>query len=285
MADPFIALQHLLPRHALTRLVGRLAASERGWVKTPFIRSFARAYGISLEEAERASFADYESFNAFFTRALREEVRPLEGDDQTLVSPVDGSVSQLGTISEGTLFQAKGNRYRLDELLGCRDGTAAERIAPYEGGRFATLYLAPSDYHRIHVPRLGTLIRSTAIPGTLFSVNGRTEAGIANLFCQNERLALEFETDQGPLAMVLVGALIVGSIETVFGTPPSPYRELAQSTHRQTFTRGSEIGRFLLGSTVIVCTGPAEPPWRQELRAGSRVLVGQSLTQALKGPA
>lgn len=285
MPDPFIALQHLLPRHALTRLVGRLAASRRGWIKTPFINGFARAYGITLEEAEHQAFSDYDSFNAFFTRSLREHVRPLEGDDPQLVSPVDGCVSQLGNLTEGTLFQAKGNRYRLDELLGRRDKADAASLRPYAGGRFATLYLAPNDYHRIHMPRLGTLIRSTAIPGTLFSVNGRTEAGIANLFCRNERLALEFETDQGPLALVLVGALIVGSIETVFGSPKSPYQHLAHSEHRQTFTRGSEIGRFLLGSTVIICTGPDEPAWRAELSTGSRVRVGQALTQDAADPA
>ncbi|MEM9744710.1 MAG: archaetidylserine decarboxylase [Pseudomonadota bacterium] len=273
--DFFVTLQHLLPRYALTRLTGRAAASQRPWLKRRLIRAFAHAYDIHLNEAECTDFEAFTSFNAFFTRALARGVRPLAGTEQQLVSPVDARISQIGAIEQGTLFQAKGRRYSLTELTGADANTdRAADAAQYEGGRFATLYLAPSDYHRIHVPLPGVLTRATAIPGTLFSVNGRTEAGIANLFCRNERLALEFDTERGPLFMVLVGALIVGAIETVFPGPRSPYRERSVHDYSQAFERGAEVGRFLLGSTVILGTGPGYVDWGSDAEPGRRVRVG-----------
>ena len=271
--DPFITLQHLLPRHALTRLVGLLAKSERRWIAQPFIRQFQQAYGISLDEAEVKTPDAFPSFNAFFTRALEQDARPIDGDDTVLVSPADGVVSQCGPIEQGQLFQAKGKRYSFAELT----GADAADVATFEGGRFATVYLAPSDYHRVHAPLGGTLTESRAIPGTLFSVNGRTEEGIANLFCRNERLVLCFETANGPLLLVLVGALIVGSIETVVAGPSSPYRRKESYRYNEVIERGAEVGRFLLGSTAIVCTTAEAAPWGESLSVGQKVRVRQGL--------
>lgn len=276
--NAFVTLQELLPRRLLTRFVGSLARSRQAWVRWPFIHGFCRAYGIDLKDAEAQSLDEFDCFNAFFTRALRRDARPLAQPSTVLVSPVDGAVSQIGQVEAGTLFQAKGNRYPLTELLATPKEQQAAIAERYEGGRFATLYLAPSDYHRIHMPSTGTLLRSTAIPGELYSVNARTEAGIPNLFCRNERLALEFETDEGSLLMVLVGALIVGQIETVFDGPQSPYARIAHRAHRQTFTRGSEIGRFLLGSTVVLITSPGTPAWGSGLSPGCPVRMGAALS-------
>ena len=275
--DAFIALQQVLPRHALTRFVGLLAASEQPWIAGPFKRIFSRAYDISLAEAEQESLAAYPSFNAFFTRALKSDARPLPpaGDAPLFVSPADGAISQVGTIRSGELLQAKGRSYSLAELMGAE--TTPALAEPYEGGRFATIYLAPNDYHRVHAPLAGTLRETRAIPGTLFSVNGRTEAGIPRLFCRNERLTLTFDTAAGPLLMVLVGALIVGRIDSVFGTMRSPYHRLDIQTHTDPVAWGGEVGRFLLGSTVIICTTAAAPAWGDGLETGQRVRVREPL--------
>lgn len=268
--DAFAMLQQALPKHALSRALGALAASERPAVAQPFIRAFAAAYRIDLGEAERTAFSDYRSFNDFFTRALRANARPLPSDPDAIVCPADGTVSQAGTLVDGQLLQAKGQRYPLDRLLG--------RAAPrYAGGDFATIYLAPSNYHRVHLPIAGELQRTTALPGALFSVNARTEAHVRELFCRNERLVCEFETASGGLVVVLVGALIVASIETVWGGPRSPYRQRVDQSWSLTLPRGAEIGRFLLGSTVIVCTEPGRMRLDPALTAGRVVRMGEAI--------
>ena len=268
--DAFAMLQQALPKHALSRALGALAASERPAVAQPFIRAFAAAYRIDLGEAERTSFKDYRSFNDFFTRALRANARPLPSDPDAIVCPADGTVSQAGTLVDGQLLQAKGQRYPLDRLLG--------RAAPrYAGGDFATIYLAPSNYHRVHLPIAGELQRTTALPGALFSVNARTEAHVRELFCRNERLVCEFETALGGLVVVLVGALIVASIETVWGGTRSPYRQRVDQSWSLTLPRGAEIGRFLLGSTVIVCTEPGRMRLDPALTAGRVVRMGEAI--------
>lgn len=267
-----LALQKAAPQHGLSRLMGRLAASERRALSTRLIRLFMRIYGVDLGEAERRSIDDYTSFNDFFTRALAAGVRPLPSDPAVVVSPADGTISEAGAIAGDQLFQAKGIPYSLASLLG--DGDLAARLA---GGTYATVYLAPADYHRVHAPCDGVLRRSIAIPGALFSVNAHTEAGIAGLFCRNERLVLEFDTRFGPLAIVLVGALIVASIATPFGTPPSPYRQRTETKHDRAVARGEEIGRFLVGSTVIVACPAGTCTLDTGICAGRRIRMGEPL--------
>jgi phosphatidylserine decarboxylase len=268
----FVAFQRLLPQHGLSRLVGHFARSQQRWIAQPLIRGFCAAYDVSLAEAERDSPAQYSSFNDFFTRALASGARPQPADATSIVCPADGTVSQCGTIDNGTLLQAKGVRYSLGSLL--LDSRAAHT---FNGGWFATVYLAPSDYHRVHVPFDGTLVRSVAIPGELYSVNARTEAGVDGLFCRNERLVMHFKTARGPLVVVMVGALIVASIETVFGAPESPYRTKQLQTHRQSFSRGDELGRFLLGSTVIVIVPPGPFAAEQRIASGCKITMGTPL--------
>ncbi len=266
----FVRLQRVLPQHLLSRLLGRFANSTR--LAQPLIRAFSAAYGVSLEEAERQSFGDYRTFNDFFTRALQPSARPLAEDPDALVSPADGTISQLGPIRSGELLQAKGVRYPLSALL---LDDAASRT--FDDGWFATIYLAPADYHRVHAPRAGRLQRSLAVPGELFSVNATTEGGIERLFCRNERLVMHFDTAAGPLALVMVGALIVASIETVFEAPLSPYRVQSSAEHDHTFARGEEIGRFLLGSTVIIVVPRDSVVPLAPLAVGSRVRMGEAL--------
>lgn len=268
----FVALQRLLPQHALSRLLGRIADSPRVWVSQPLIRTFRAAYRVDLTEAERTAANQYGSFNDFFTRSLKSEARPLPSVRGALASPADGTLSQLGIIEEGTLLQAKGVRYPLASLL------LDSRAGPtFTGGWFATIYLAPSDYHRVHVPFDGTLVRSVAIPGELFSVNANTEGGVENLFCRNERLVMHFRTEVGPLVVVMVGALIVASIETVFDAPSSPYQKQQLMAHQQHFERGAELGRFLLGSTVIVIVPPGSFKPDQRLIPSGKVTMGTTL--------
>ena len=270
MSGAFVQLQRLLPQHALSRLLGRFANSSL--LSRPLIHAFSAAYGVSLQEAERQTIDEYRTFNDFFTRALASGARPLPDDVAAFVSPVDGAVSQLGTIHDGQLLQAKGIRYPLNSLL---LDSRADRV--FDGGWFATIYLAPSDYHRVHVPANGTLVRSVAVPGELFSVNARTEAGVERLFCRNERLVMHFKSAVGPLALVMVGALIVASIETVFDSPRSPYIKEEIATHDRVFTRGEEIGRFLLGSTVIVVLPRDTIRPNAKLAVGYRVRMGESI--------
>ena len=269
MSEAFIALQRLLPQHALSRLIGKLAASEVSWIKRPFIHGFAKAYNVSLNDAARGSLDDYASFNDFFTRELRPDTRPLSPNPNDILCPADGMLSQCGPIVDGQLLQAKGRSYSPASLLGSSDPS-------FTGGSFVTVYLAPSNYHRVHAPLAGTLTHTTAIPGELFSVNAATEGGVESLFARNERLVCRFATDHGEVAVVLVGALIVASIATVWPGPTSPYARLEHNQHQQAFQRGAEIGQFLLGSTVIVCFQPGRAQL-DELRAGQHVQMGQRL--------
>lgn len=272
MNELFALLQRLLPQHALSRLAGRLASSRRPWLRKPFVHGFARFYGVDMTEAERPALDDYPTFNEFFTRRLRAGARPLDPDPRALLCPADGVISQAGMLDEDRLLQAKGTHYRLDALAGSHCGAA-----DFRGGAFATIYLAPRDYHRVHVPARGMLTATSAIPGALFSVNARTEAAVTDLFCRNERLVCRLETDHGPLLVVLVGALIVASIETVWGGAPSPYRQLRHDRWQRPLERGHELGRFLLGSTVIVCSAPGRVEWIGGLAPGTRVRMGQRL--------
>ena len=272
MSERFASLQKVLPQHLISRWIGKLAASENPTISKVFIEQFARAYDISLKEADRKDFSDYTSFNDFFTRALDSNARPMPGAVNELASPVDGCVSQLGHICDEQLFQAKGQRYSLR-------GLAGEAGQGFEGGDFCTIYLAPSDYHRIHLPYAGTLTQTIALPGALFSVNGITEEYIEGLFLRNERLVCRFDTSFGPMLVILVGALIVASIETVWPGPTSPYQTIESHEHNLAFERGAEIGRFLLGSTVICCFPKDAVRLRNTLAVGSRVRMGEVLGQ------
>ncbi|NHC05610.1 archaetidylserine decarboxylase [Azonexus fungiphilus] len=253
MSDRLAVLpQYLLPKQALTRLAGRLAAAEAGSLTTSVIRWFVGRYGVDMNEAAEPDIAAYKSFNEFFTRPLKAGARPLA--DADFLCPVDGAISQFGAIERDQIFQAKGHSYSTTALL----GGDRELAARFENGQFATLYLSPRDYHRIHMPCAGRLTRMIHVPGALFSVNPTTARGVPGLFARNERVVCIFEGEHGPFALVLVGATIVGSMATVWqGTinPPRPgvvreWRYDGDTTVN--LEKGQEMGRFLLGSTVVM---------------------------------
>jgi len=272
--NPFVALQRVLPQHLVSRTAGRLAASEAPWVRGPLVRAFARAYGVEMAEAERPDLAAYGSFNDFFTRSLAPGARPIAPGD-AVASPADGVVSQSGTVERGELLQAKGIRYSFEALAGaCADPA-------FEGGPFATVYLSPKDYHRVHVPLGGRLVRTVAIPGQLFSVNATTEAHVEGLFAVNERLVSLFETPHGKMLVVMVGAMIVASIETVWDGPASPYRDTVVSTHDRLFAKGDEMGRFLLGSSVVLAFERGRVRLDEAIEAGHTVRMGEAIGRTL----
>ena len=246
-----ILLQHLLPKQALTSLAGVLAGARSGAATTAAIRAFVSRYGVNMAEAAQSDPAAYPTFNEFFTRALKPGARPLAQAD--LICPVDGAISQLGSIEGDRIFQAKGHHYTTQALVG-GDGALA---AHFHGGLFATLYLSPRDYHRIHMPCAGRLLRMIHVPGDLFSVNPATAQGVPGLFARNERVVCVFDGEAGPWVLVLVGATIVGSMATVWHgvvNPPRPgtVREWAYHDQDIRLAQGQEMGRFLLGSTVVM---------------------------------
>ena len=275
MSALFAGMQKIAPQHGLSRLMGRLAASETRWLKTFMIEQFARVYRVTLDEAKREAFSDYHSFNDFFTRSLKSDARPLANQPHTLVSPADGTISQIGAIVDDKLLQAKGHSYTLTNLAG-------ELSEGFINGNFCTIYLAPNDYHRVHLPTSATLEATLAVPGALFSVNGSTEQAIPGLFAVNERLVCRFSTEFGPMLVVLVGAMIVASIETDWAGPISPYLEEELSQYHLVYDRGEEIGRFLLGSTVICCFPKDTVEFNGELTTGAKVRMGQQIA-SLKG--
>ena len=282
MPSPFVLLQHALPHHALSRLAGRLAASERRWLRASLIRRFAAAYGVDTSEAARR-IDEFRSFNDFFTRELKPGARPLADPHAFILSPADGAISQLGTIDEGRIFQAKGRHFTTRELLGHGEEVAQR----FEGGRFITIYLSPRDYHRVHMPAAGRLLSSAYIPGALFSVNAQTAEEVDRLFARNERLACLFEGEDGHFASVMVGAMIVAGIDTVWphrfsGHAREPVHEdFAGDTVR--LEAGAEMGRFYLGSTVVLLFEPGRVEWDEGLAPGSPVRMGQALGRRLKG--
>jgi phosphatidylserine decarboxylase len=277
MSSMFTTLQKLAPQHALSRLAGRVASSESRRLKSLLIEQFAKVYNVNLDEAERKDFNQYHSFNDFFTRSLEPGARPLADAADTLVCPADGAISQAGKIEGGQLIQAKGHTYSLTSLA----GSLGEGLSD---GDFCTIYLAPRDYHRVHLPFDGTLTATLAIPGALFSVNANTEANIVGLFARNERLVCRFETHFGPMLVILVGAMIVASIATDWEGPHSPYQHEDLSHYHLVYERGDEIGRFLLGSTVICCFPPGAVALGKDIRAGLSVKMGQALGQVRATP-
>ena len=270
--------QYVLPKQALTRLAGRIASRERGDTTTALIRWFVNKYKVDMSEAAEPDIGQYRSFNDFFTRALKPGARPLAQAE--LVCPVDGAISQFGPISGDQLFQAKGHRYSTTALVG-GDAALAQQ---FQNGSFATLYLSPRDYHRIHMPCDGTLQRMVYVPGDLFSVNPATARGVPGLFARNERLVCVFEHQGRPWVLVLVGATIVGSMATVWHgvvqrSRQGGVREWDYRGQGLRLTQGQEMGRFLLGSTVVMLfpEGPLRfnPAWQP----GGAIRMGEAMAQ------
>ncbi len=272
--------QHLLPKGALTRLAGALARAEAGALSHAAIARFIAHYHVNMDEAAEPSPQGYASFNAFFTRALREGARPLDAQAAWLC-PVDGAISQLGAIEGDQIFQAKGHHYSTRALL----GDDANRAQAFQGGHFATLYLSPRDYHRIHMPCDGVLRRMVHVPGDLYSVNPATARAIPGLFARNERVVCHFDTPHGPMALVLVGATIVGSMATVWHgvvNPPRPghVRSWDYADGQVRLTRGAEMGRFLLGSTVVLLMPRGTISFNPEWQPARPVKMGEAMGSA-----
>ena len=269
---------YIIPRHLLSRLIFHLARWERQSWKNIIIRLFIRVYHVDMASAREPDFRQYRNFNEFFARELRADVRHICEDPDSIACPIDGAVSQIGRIDDSVLFQAKGRNYDLSSLLAKDE----EAIEYFRQGSYATLYLSPKDYHRIHMPVGGSLQKMTYVPGTLFAVNTPATRHIPNLFARNERIINLFDTDYGKMSLLMIGALFVGSMDTVWtGTiTPAKNRELRvwdYATGKVSLDRGAELGRFNMGSSVIILFEPGRIEWLSELTAGSTVLMGQAL--------
>jgi phosphatidylserine decarboxylase len=278
----FIALQYLLPQHALSRLAGFVAETKNTWIKQRFISWFIQRYNVDMSIAAEPDASTYQNFNAFFTRPLADGQRPITDDANGIACPADGCISQIGLINNGHIFQAKGQEYSLLELVGGDIDIAKQFV----DGSFATVYLSPKDYHRVHMPLGGTLQTMIHVPGDLFSVNETTASNVPRLFARNERVVALFKTDQGPMAVILVGAMIVASIETVWAGLVTPKKKQIQTTHYQQaddihLNKGDEMGRFKLGSTAIVLFGKEAAKWSDELEANSPVMMGEKMGDTL----
>ncbi|MFP3874409.1 MAG: archaetidylserine decarboxylase, partial [Thiohalophilus sp.] len=274
----FVALQHALPHHLLSHLMGRLTRLRIGWFKNLCITSFIRLFKVNMAETAQPDPRAYPDFNHFFTRTLATGARPLAVGDGNVICPVDGTVSQLGRLQYETLFQAKGHRYSLANLL----ADHSRSVQAFRDGHFATLYLSPRDYHRIHMPLAGTLREMIYVPGRLFSVNPTTVSRVPDLFARNERVICLFDTEVGPMAMILVGAIFVASIDTVWhGTITPPRGKTVQHwdyrQHPVHLQQGEEMGRFNMGSTVILLFGKDAINFSDELQPASHVQMGQLL--------
>ena len=277
--------QYVLPKRGLTAFAGRVASRERGVTTTRLVRWFVGKYGVDMSEAAVADLASYASFNDFFTRALKPGVRPLA--DADLVCPVDGTISQFGRIEQDQIVQAKGHRYSTTALVG-GDRALADR---FHDGNFATLYLSPKDYHRIHMPCDGTLVRMIYVPGAFFSVNPTTARGVPGLFARNERVVCVFESPVvGSFVLTLVGATIVGSMATVWhGTVATPRLRRVRDWHYPeravTLKQGEEMGRFMLGSTVVLLFPKGELRFNPSWQPGGTIRLGEAMADLLAGGA
>lgn len=265
-------LQYLLPQRGLSRLAGMIASSQTIWLKNLLIKQFIRRYQIDLSAAQFQKISDYASFHDFFTRALKPEYRPIADDPEVICSPVDGRVSQFGQIHHASVLQAKGINYSLDALL--PGGT--ELYRPFVDGQFITLYLSPADYHRVHMPVAGTLVRADYVPGQLFAVNEASVHTIKGLFSRNERLVCYFDTELGKMALIMVGALLVAGIKTVW----TSQQQIALPKHPLSFAKGEEIGHFTFGSTVILLFDrQARISWELFLQRELQLQFGQEMAQ------
>ncbi|MFA6051471.1 MAG: archaetidylserine decarboxylase [Methylobacter sp.] len=268
--------QYVLPHHALSQMMSKLTHCENKAWKNLFIKQIIKHYGVNMDEALEQDINAYKSFNDFFTRELKPGVRPLSTERNAIVCPADGAVSQAGDITDGKIFQAKGKSFTAVDLLG---GDAA-RAEPFNNGVFTTIYLSPKDYHRLHMPLTGTLREMVHIPGRLFSVNTRTTNSVPGLFARNERVCCMFDTEAGPMALILVGAIFVSSVETVWHsvvTPPSisAVKSWQYQDNAPTLKIGEEMGRFNMGSTIIVLFGKDKAKWDAEFKAEKTVKLGE----------
>ena len=277
--DAFKVLpQFLLPQHTLSKLMSYVTHSENKALKNWCINTVIKHYGVNMDEALEPNPGAYKSFNHFFTRELKPKMRQLASEQGAVACPADGAVSQAGKITDRRIFQAKGMSYGLFELL----GGSTERAELFADGEFATIYLSPKDYHRLHMPLTGTLKEMVHIPGKLFSVNTATTRSVPGLFAKNERVAAIFDTDAGPMALVLVGAIFVSSIETVWhGVVTPPTAPTVQSwfyKHKPIILqKGEELGRFNMGSTIIVIFGKGKVRWEDEFKADKLVQLGEKI--------
>jgi phosphatidylserine decarboxylase len=275
----FVALLYLLPHHLLSRIVLRLTRVRVRWFKDTLIDVFVERFEPDMEDAEQSDPNAYPSFNNFFTRPLMQGARPLPADPGCIVSPVDAALSQSGRIEDGRILQAKGHRYDLDTLL----GGDPDRAAPYRDGWFATLYLAPRDYHRIHMPMDGQLTGMVYVPGRLYSVNQASTQHVPDLFARNERVICTFE-GRHPFAVVMVGALFVGCMDTVWAGQVTPRRRQPAVWHYLSgvsLQRGEELGRFNMGSTVILILPPGISEPIDDLAPGRRFQMGEALAKSV----
>lgn len=280
MSRAFVALQYLLPHHLLCRLVYAVTRARTPWLKNLLIRAFMRGYAPSMQEAREPDALKYHSFNAFFTRELRDDARPAPADPRCVASPCDGTLSFAGCMQGDTLLQAKSHQYTLDALLALQ----SDWVARLAGGLYATIYLAPYNYHRVHMPLGGRLSAAWHVPGRLFSVNAATVARVPRLFARNERIVCAFEGELGPFVLVLVGALFVGSMSTVWHGEVTPTH--ARTGVRRLVTagsvepwqpRGALLGMFNMGSTVILLLPPGSARWDPNPQPGSPLRVGSTL--------
>jgi len=267
---------YVLPQHALTRIVYWLTRQQSS-LTAPVIRWFAKKFDVDMQDAVNSDLNAYPTFNTFFTRPLKPSARPIVADDDAIACPADGKISAMGNITDARVFQAKGIDYSLLNLLG-GDGEATKRLG---NGRFTTIYLSPRDYHRLHMPLSGRLIKQSHVPGRLFSVGPHTVRALPDLFTRNERVIAQFETEQGLMALVLVGAMNVAAIETVWHglvTPPQrsiiSHEDYSESSESVRLDKGSEMGRFNMGSTIIVLLENSAN-WSGDLQAGDAVRMGQ----------
>jgi phosphatidylserine decarboxylase len=285
MSALFVWLQYLLPHHLLCRIVYALTRARAAWFKNLLIGAFMRAYRPEMADAIEPDPRQYASFNAFFTRALRPGARPADPDPHSVVSPCDGTLSIAGALHENQLLQAKGHAFSVEALLG--DGAAF--AGALHGGLYATIYLAPFNYHRVHMPLAGRLAAAWHVPGRLFSVNAATAARVPGLFARNERVICAFEGEHGPFVVVLVGALFVGSMSTVWHGEVTPRRRGVHRLEPSGDTalwqpRGAELGLFNMGSTVLVLLPPMMARWQPGLQPGTALAVGQPLGRLLPPP-
>jgi len=260
----FALVQKLLPKHLLSRLVGYLATCEIVVIKTLFINLFCLFYRVNMNEAQRTNKNDYQNFNDFFTRPLKEGLRPIHG---RISSPADGTVAALGNIKDNTLIQSKKHKYTVQKLL-------AEETDEFDGGSFITIYLAPHNYHRVHAPRTAELYQTSYIPGELFSVNPNTSKFLPNLLARNERLVCKFGTDKGQMALILVGAMLVAGIKPIWLSTACAPRFEVNTELRRLFKQGDEVGRFQMGSTVILLLSE---PLNFSVKQGDEINVGQTI--------
>jgi len=276
----FIALQYIIPQHFLSKMMWRLTRCEYKWLLKLILPLFIRQFKVNMEEAKNSDWKSYTSFNNFFTRELNDNAREISSVQNTITSPVDGAISQLGKINADLIFQAKGHAYSLTQLVGDREDLSKT----FKNGQFNTIYLSPKDYHRIHMPVDGTLKEMIHVPGELFSVSPTTVDNVPALFARNERVICLFDTPAGPMAMILVGAIFVGSIETVWHgevTPPT-HKDIRNWKYDEesgnesiTIKKGDEMGRFNMGSTVILLYANKHMDWTNELKAESKVQLGE----------